>query len=71
MLGDLFRHRDGPGIGQAAIIKAGAADDILQGTDIRGGETLDRQLLPQREQIRLPHIGQHQILLVGHPDLTK
>ena len=38
-LGNFLRNRDRPGIGKAAIIKAGAGDDIADQIDIGGRQT--------------------------------
>ena len=44
--------RDRAGIGEAAIVQAGAGDDVADQADIGGGEADRGQTLPQRRQSR-------------------
>ena len=64
-LRDLLRERDRAGIGQAAIIETGAGDDVADQVEIGGGEPRRVELLPDRMQVGLPHMRQHDVLRMG------
>jgi len=51
-------------IGQAAIIEAGAGDDVGDEIDVRCGDADVVERAPQREKIALRNMRQRQILLV-------
>ena len=50
-LGDLLGDGDRAGIGEIAIIEAGAADHVAQKIVIAGGEAASDQLVVKRRQI--------------------
>src|SRR5579875_1278369 len=57
--------------GEAAVIQAGAADDVAGETDIGGGEPGRGQPQPQIVECRLAHMRQDHVLVMGYPDLTE
>ena len=61
---------DGAGIGQGAIIKAGAGNDVRRAIQVGGGQPGRNQHLPQIEQIGAAHVRQHKVLRVGHADFV-
>src|SRR5882672_4023023 len=67
---DRLRHWDGLGIRKRAEIAAGAGDNVGNEPDVSRGEAQSLRLLPQGVQVRLAHIGQNQVLLVGNPQLA-
>ena len=70
-LGDALGHRDRARRGEAAIIHAGAGDDVGDQTDIGGREPGLRQRRHSAGSIILRHMRQHQILLMGDADLAE
>src|SRR3546814_7776948 len=70
-LADLLRHRNRPRIGKAAIIKTGAGDAVADKVKIGRREPSRIQLLPERVEIALLHIGQDDILAVRDAHLIK
>jgi len=50
---DLLGHRDRAGIGQAAIVEAGAGDDVGDEIDVRSGDADPVERAPQRGKIAL------------------
>jgi hypothetical protein len=69
---DLLRDRDRAGIGEAAIIEAGAGDDVADQIEIGRCQRPPRlQLLPQRVQIAFFDMRQHDVLGVGDAQLVK
>src|SRR3546814_226171 len=70
-LADLLRHRNRPRIDKAAIIKTGAGDDVADKVKIGRREPSRIQLLPERVEIALLHIGQDDILAVRDAHLIK
>src|SRR5215470_12707602 len=67
---DLFRHRDRARIGEAAIVEAGTGDDVGDQADVGGGDADRIERPPQRRQITLGNVWQHQVLLVPDADLA-
>ena len=68
---DLLRDRDRARIGEAAIIEAGAGDDVGDEIDVRRGDADRVERAPQRRQIALRDMRQHQILLVADADFAE
>ena len=66
-LGDRY----GAGIGKTAIIEARTGDDVGDEADIGGGDPDGVERAPQRRQVALRHMGQHQVLLVADPDFAE
>ncbi len=64
-------NRDRFGIGQCAEVAAGASDDVGQQTDVGATQPLLAGQAPQRMEIRLGHIRQHDILFMGDADFTE
>eukprot|EP01022_Parablepharisma_sp_SALTPOND_P026560 TRINITY_DN643_c0_g3_i1.p1 TRINITY_DN643_c0_g3~~TRINITY_DN643_c0_g3_i1.p1 ORF type:complete len:1321 (+),score=447.37 TRINITY_DN643_c0_g3_i1:3726-7688(+) len=71
LLGDGLGDRDRLGIGQRAEVAARAADDVGQQADVGGGQAVRLGGLPQRVQLGLLDVGQHQVLLVGHAQFAE
>src|SRR5262249_30719851 len=67
---DLLRHRDRACIGQAAIVEAGAGNDVGDEIDIGCGDADIVERAPQRGKIALGNMRQRQILLVPDADLA-
>ena len=70
-LRDLLRDRDRARIGEAAIVEARAGDDVGDQADIRRGDADGVERAPQRRQIALRDMRQHQVLLVADADLAE
>src|SRR5262245_56876683 len=70
-LRQLLRDWDRAGIGEAAIVEAGAGDDVGDEPDIRRRKLLRFELLPKPQEIALRHMRQHQVLLVADADLAE
>ena len=68
---DLLGHRDRARIGEAAIVEAGTGDDVGDQTDVGRGGADPVERPPQRRQIALGDVRQHQILLVPDADLAE
>ena len=66
-LGDRNRLR----VGERAEVSARAADDVGEKADVRRREAEHLELGPQRMEIRLQHVGEHEILLVRHADFAE
>ncbi len=62
--------RDRLGIGQAAVVATGAADQVGQGAHGGVGHAQGLQPLPERLEAIHRHVGKHQVLLVGDPELA-
>src|SRR5574344_502209 len=62
---DGFGHRNGLGVGQCAVVAAGAADNVAEQADVGGGEAQVADFQPQVKQLALFDIGQHDILFAG------
>src|SRR6218665_1447578 len=63
--GNLLCQRDRAGIGQAAIIEAGAGDDIADQIEIGCSQARRIELLPQRMEIGLAHMREDDVLRMG------
>ena len=68
---DCFRHRNRLGIGQRAEIAAGTGDDVGDQADVRCRQTQQLGFQPQRVQIGLTHVGQHQILFMRYAQFAE
>ncbi|MNT06053.1 hypothetical protein D3C72_1407030 [compost metagenome] len=64
-------HGDGAGVGQAAIVQAGAGDDVGGQVGVGGGQTGRAQSAPDPVGVLQPDVGQDQVLFVGGPDLVE
>src|SRR5258708_2119262 len=64
-------HRNRLAVRKRAQVPARAADDVGEQADIGRGEPQRPDLLPQRVQVGELHIGENQILLVGHAQLAE
>src|SRR5882724_7308007 len=71
MLADLLRHRDRAGVGERAVVEAGAGDDVAGQADIRRRQLQRLQQLPQLVEIGLGDVRQHQVLLVADAHLAE
>src|SRR5215470_12010025 len=71
MLADLLRHRDRTGIGERAVVEAGAGDDVAGQPDVRRRQPERLQLLPQLVEVGLGDVRQHQVLLVADTHLAE
>src|SRR6185437_5306897 len=71
VLGDRLRHRDRARRGEAAIIEAGAADDVGDEVFVRAAEAHGVEPLPQLEEPVAPDMRQNHVLLIGDPRLAK
>ena len=70
-LRNLLRHRDRAGIGEAAVIEPGAGDHVADQVQIRGGEACGIELLPDRVEIGLADMRQHDVLRMRHAQLVE
>src|SRR5262249_2699808 len=68
--GGLPRHPGRAGVGEAAIVEAGAGDDVGDEIDVRCGDADVVERAPQRGKIALRNMRQRQILLVADADLA-
>ncbi len=68
--GDLLRDGNRAGIGQRAIVEAGAGDDVGDEPGIAGGEPDLGKSVEQRGQVGARDMRQDQVLLVGNPNLV-
>ena len=68
---DRFRHRNRFRVGQGAEIAARAGNDVGDQADVRCRQTQHLGFQPQRMQIGLTHIGQHQILFMRHAQFAE
>src|SRR6218665_753426 len=68
---DLLRERYRAGIGEAAIIKARAGDDIADQVEVCFGQAGFAQLLPDRVEIGLADMRQHDVLRVRDAQLVE
>src|SRR3546814_7686055 len=68
---NLLRDRDRARVGEGAIIEAGAGDDVGDKVEVGIGQFRRDQRLPDRIEIGLADVRQHQILGMGHPYLVK
>jgi hypothetical protein len=60
-----LRHRDRAGIGEAAIVEAGAGDDVGDQVEVGVGQIPPRSSLPQRVQVGPCDMREHDVLRVG------
>ena len=68
---DRLRHRDRARVRERAEIAARAGDDVGDQADIRRRQTQQLGFKPQRVQIGLAHVGQHQILFMRHAQFAE
>ncbi len=68
---DRLRHRDRLGIGQRAVVAARTGDHVAEQTDVGRRQAGVARQQPERVQIALAHVGQHQVLLVGDADFAE
>ena len=66
-----LRDRDRARIGQRAIIQPRAGDDVGDQIDVRRREADPVERLPQRRQVALGDMRQHQVLLVADADFAE
>src|SRR5262245_22520515 len=67
----LLRHRDRARVGEAAIVETWASDDIGDEPHVGRRHADGVKRAPQRRQIALRHMRQHQVLLMSDPDLAE
>src|SRR5262249_5978653 len=67
----LLRHRDGAGIGKAAIVEPRTGDDVGHEIDVGQRHADGVEGAPQLDQVALAHVREHEILLVADTDLAK
>ena len=67
----LLRDGNRARIGEAAVVEARAGDDVGDEADIRRGDADRIERPPQRRQVALGDMGQHEVLLVADPDLAE
>ena len=70
-LGDLLRDRDRAGVGEAAIVQAGAGDDVGDEIEIGLGQTRLGELLPEGVEIGLSDVRQNDVLRMGDAQLIE
>src|SRR5215471_6341069 len=70
-LGDFLRDRDRARVGEAAVIKARAGDDVGDESDIRRGNANRVERAEHLRQVALPNVRQHQVLLVADADFAE
>ena len=68
---DGLSNADRACVREVAVIEAGAGDDIRNQAVICGCKACRVQLLPEGRKVALPHVGQHQVLLVRDADLIE
>src|SRR2546423_4542672 len=68
---DGFGDRNGLGVGEGAEVAARAADDVGEEAEVRRVETQQPHLVPERHELVLAHVGEHQVLLVRHAQLAE
>src|SRR5437660_12053042 len=68
---DRFGNRYRFGVCQRAEVAAGTAHDVRQQSDVRRRNAERLQLGPQREEVRLTHVREDQILLMRHAELAE
>ena len=68
---DLLGHRDRARIGQAAVVEAGAGDDVGDQIDVGRGDADLVERAPQRREIALGDVRQRQILLMADANLAE
>jgi hypothetical protein len=66
-----FRHRDGFGIGEGAVVASRATDHVGQRADIGRRQPERYQGAPQIVERVAGNIGEHQVLLVCCTDFTE
>ena len=66
-----LRDRDRARIGEAAIVEARARDDVGDEADIRRRDADRVERAPQRRQVALRHMRQHEVLLVADADFAE
>ena len=69
-LGDLLRDRDRARVGEAAVVEAGAGDDVGDKSDIGRGDADLIERAPQCGKIPLRHVGKNQVLFMRHANLA-
>src|SRR5579871_3601139 len=61
----LAGNRDRAGVGEGAEVESGTGDHVRERADVGRGEAVRLELLPQRVQRVLWHVGEQQVLSVG------
>ncbi|MNF89370.1 hypothetical protein D3C84_718930 [compost metagenome] len=68
---DALGNRDRLGVGQRTEITTRAGNDVGQQADVRAPKPGLAGQAPQSVQVRLGHVRQHDVLLVGNADFTE
>ncbi|AID86653.1 hypothetical protein P797_27295 [Pseudomonas aeruginosa VRFPA04] len=68
---DALGDGDRLGVGQRAVVAAGTSDDVAEQALVRRAEAGCAGLAPQRVEVLQAHVGEHQVLFVGHADLAE
>src|SRR6267143_3643805 len=68
---DRLGDRNGLRVRQRAEVTPGAADDVGEQAEVRRREPEWAYLAPYRDEIGLPYIGEHQVLLVRDAQLAE
>ncbi len=68
---DLLGHRDRARVGQAAVVEAGAGDDVGDQIDVGRGDPDFLERAPQRRKVTLGNVRQRQILLMADANLAE
>ena len=64
--GDLLRDRDRAGVGEAAVIQAGAGDDVGDQVEVGFGEAGVGERLPNFAKVAHSDVGEDDILAVRY-----
>jgi hypothetical protein len=70
-LGDPLGDRDRSRIRESAVVEARAGDDVGEQPDVRRREPGGDEPVEERGQLVALDMREHQVLLVGHPDLAE
>ena len=68
---NLLGHRDRARVGEAAVVEAGAGDDVGDQIDVGRGHPDFLERTPQRRKIALGDVRQRQILLMADANLAE
>ncbi|MCY1365432.1 hypothetical protein D9M69_522770 [compost metagenome] len=68
---DRLGDGDRLGVGQRAVVAAGAGDDVAEQADVRRRQAGRARLLPEAVQVGLGDVGEDHVLLVGDADLAE
>ena len=66
-----LRHRDRARVGEVAVVEPRAGDDVADQAVIRGREIDCCERLIERQQVLVPDVGQHEVLLVADADFVE